>query len=52
MQATFLQKVFLTAICAFFAAGLIWFYKNMIQKADEEINVNWRNSTTVSTPAR
>ena len=38
----------LTLIVAFFAACLIWFYKNIIQKADEEINRNWRTNTSIS----
>ncbi|MEA3187910.1 MAG: hypothetical protein QOD99_1740 [Chthoniobacter sp.] len=45
MQATFFQKVLLTMIAGLIAASLIWFYKNMIQKANEDINVNWRTNS-------
>ena len=34
----------ITLVAAFFAACLISFYKNIIQKGDEEINKNWRNT--------
>lgn len=42
MHGTFLQKVILTLIAALFASGLVEFYKNIIQRADEDINKNWR----------
>ena len=42
MHGSFLQRVMLTLIIAFFAACLIWFYKNVIQKGDREINEEWR----------
>jgi preprotein translocase subunit SecG len=42
MQATFVQKVILTLVAAFFASCLVWFYKNIIQKGDDDINKNWR----------
>jgi preprotein translocase subunit SecG len=42
MHATFIQKVILTLIVAFFASCLVWFYKNIIQKGDDDINKNWR----------
>ena len=51
MQATFCQKVILTLVAAFFAACLVWFYKNIIEKGDEEINKNWRNNAGISAPA-
>jgi len=48
MHATFLQKVVLTIICALFASGLVEFYKNFVQKADIEINRDWRGAPTAS----
>ena len=42
MHGTFLQKVMLTMILALLTSGLIEFYKNVIQRADNEINRDWR----------
>jgi hypothetical protein len=42
MHGTFLQRVLLTLFLAFCTAGLIEFYKNVIQKGDAEINGAWR----------
>jgi len=42
MQGTCLQKVIIVMIAALFASGLIEFYKNFIQRADREINQDWR----------
>ena len=50
MQATFLQKVILTLVAAFFASCLVWFYKNIIQKGDEDINKNWRIPAATAHP--
>ncbi len=52
MQGTFIQKVILTLVAAFFASCLVWFYKNIIQKGDEEINKNWRNPPRPPRPIR
>jgi len=50
MQATFIQKVILTIVAAFFASCLVWFYKNIIQKGNEDINVNWRIPAATAHP--
>jgi len=50
MQATFFQKVILTLVAAFFASCLVWFYKNIIQKGDEDINKNWRIPAATAHP--
>ena len=54
MQATFLQKVILTLIAAFFASCLVEFYKNVIQGADNDLNGAWRTkpSAAAATPHR
>jgi preprotein translocase subunit SecG len=44
MHGTFLQKVVLTLVAAFFASCLVWFYKNIIQRADNDINRDWRTT--------
>jgi hypothetical protein len=44
MYGTFLQKVILTMIAALFASFLIEFYKNIIQRADNDINRDWRTT--------
>ena len=48
MHGTFLQKVVLTIFIAFCASLVIEFYKNFIQKADAEINRNWRSTPAAS----
>ncbi len=44
MHGTFLQRVFLTLFLALCASGLIEFYKNIIQRADNDINRDWRTT--------
>ena len=44
MHGSFLQRVVLTLFLAFLAACLIYFYKNVIQKGDKEINEDWRTT--------
>jgi hypothetical protein len=44
MHGTFLQKVVLTLVLALFTSGLIEFYKNFVQRADNEINRDWHNT--------
>lgn len=48
MRATFFQKVILTALAAFVAAGLIQFYKVFIAGADESINGAYRHQAGIS----
>ncbi|HEX4083953.1 MAG TPA: hypothetical protein VHY22_03500 [Chthoniobacteraceae bacterium] len=48
MHGTFLQRVILTLFFALCAAGLIEFYKNVIQRADNDINRDWRTTSTPS----
>ena len=44
MYGTFLQRVVLTIIIALCASGLVEFYKNFVQRADNEINRDWHNT--------
>lgn len=46
MQMTFLQKIVLTIVAGFFAACLVSFYLNMVERADFELNKSWRNSAS------
>ena len=52
MQMTFLQKIVLTIVAGFCAACLVSFYKNMVEKADYELNQSWRNTSGQSTTHR
>lgn len=38
MQATFIQKVIICAVCAFFAASLIQWAKVFVEGADKALN--------------
>ena len=49
MQMSFLQKIVLTIIAGFFAACLVDFYRNMVEKADYELNQSWRNNSGQAT---
>jgi len=46
MHGSFLQRVVLTLFLAFLASCLIYFYKNVVQKGDKEINEDWRATPT------
>jgi hypothetical protein len=48
MYGTFPQKVVLTIIAALLASGVIEFYKNFIQRADNDINRDWRTTPAAS----
>ena len=50
MQATFFQKVILTAIIALFAAGLIEAYRHIVQEAFYESNEGWKSLYITPTP--
>jgi hypothetical protein len=50
MQATFLQKVILTAIAALAAAALIQFYKVFIKGADEAVSSGYNQRAGISSP--
>ncbi len=52
MRMTFLQKIVLTIVAGFCAACLVSFYRNMVEKADYELNQSWRNSSGHSTTHR
>lgn len=52
MQATFFQKLILAVLAGFAAACLVWFYRNIIEKGNDEINKNYRNSTGTTAPVR
>ena len=51
MHATFLQKVILALVAAFFASCLIWFYKNIVQQGERDVNENWRITPTPTATA-
>jgi hypothetical protein len=42
MQMSFLQKLVLTAVLGAVAAGFVLFYRNIIVKADDELNGPYR----------
>jgi len=48
MHGTFLQKVVLTLVFALCTSLLIEFYKNVIQRADNDINRDWRTTPAAS----
>jgi len=48
MHGTFLQRVILTLIIALFASLFVEFYKNIIQRADNDINRDWRTTPAAS----
>ena len=48
MHGTFLQRVFLTIFLGLVASGFIEFYKNIIQRADNDINRDWRTVPAAS----
>jgi len=48
MHGTFLQKVLLTMLVALLASGFVEFYKNIIQRADNDINRDWRPTPAAS----
>jgi hypothetical protein len=48
MYGTFLQRVVLTIIIALCASGLVEFYKNFVQGANNEINRDWRTVPAAS----
>ena len=49
LQQTFLQKVMLTVICGFFAACLLWMFRNIIERAFYETGDGWKDIFTRST---
>ena len=44
MHATFLQKVIICAVLAFFAAGLLEWGKVFVTGADESLNAGYKNT--------
>lgn len=52
MQATFMQKVVLTIIAAFFAACLCEFYMKFVDGADDALNANYKNRYGTSAPGK
>ncbi len=44
MHATFLQKVILCAVLAFFAAGLLEWGKMFVTGADDSLNAGYKNT--------
>jgi hypothetical protein len=50
MHGTFLQRVVLTIFIALCASGFIEFYKNIIQRADNDINGAWRKPPAAGAP--
>ncbi len=52
MQATFMQKVMLTLIAAFFAACLCEFYMKFVDGADDALNAGYKNRYGTSTPGK
>lgn len=52
MQATFMQKVMLTLIAAFFTACLCEFYMKFVDGADDALNAGYKNRYGTSTPGK
>ncbi len=52
MHATFMQKVVLTIIAAFFAACLCEFYMKFVDGADDALNANYKNRYGTSAPGK
>ena len=50
MQNGFFQKVFLSMICGALMAGLVEFYKNFVQGADDALNGKHRHVKPASAP--
>ena len=51
MNATFMQKVVLTLIAAFFAACLVEFYMKFVDGADDALNAGYKHRYGMSEPA-
>ncbi len=52
MQATFFQKFILTIVSGFFAACLVWFYINIVERANNDINGGYEHSVNLKTSRR
>ena len=50
MNHSFMQRVFLTMFLALCASGFVEFYKNIIQRADNDINRDWRTPAAAAHP--
>ena len=50
MQTTFLQKVILTMIAAALAAGLVMFYRDVIEAGNNAVNKDWKTEMNAPRP--
>jgi hypothetical protein len=52
VQSTFLQKVFLCMIAAFFAAGFVEWAKMFIEGADDALNKGYKHRAAIELTAK
>ncbi len=52
MQSTFTHKLLMCMIAGFAAASMFWVFRHFVQEAFWESGEGWKESLSVSTPAR